>query len=458
MSANSSTGSSDLQDPIAIPLPPGRFLLVVIAPAIAVLCGFGWVNWYVDPYGVFGNAVPGVNDKKPRAYGQDRLFKVHDVERKHPSRSIAGTSRVGMGFDVDHPALGDDAYNMGITGADLYECFRVVQHMHALEPQQRVVFGMDFSMFDARGRHPGFRDERLRATASGRVQLRSFFHDLPAVLWSLDAWEDSRETLAAQWDRRVPHHRYYRGRFDPAPMEFYVEQWGHEYRFQFQEILFANKFLDFGYHDRIGREAQLAHLRSLLAFARREGIELHLFFTPTHARLNEVMAAAGLWETFEEIKRDVVATVAEEAEESGEEPFPLWDFATYHPLTTESAGEVLDTSHRMRWYWETSHFKAALGDVVLDRMFAHEAGIPADPLPAFAADFGSTLDPAHLDAHLDAVRARQLDWRDAHPEDFDRLETYLEVLEYIRTNEDLPPELKALEEQYNEMVEKGMIG
>ena len=53
---------------------------------------------------------------------------------------------------------------------------------------------------------------------------------------------------------------------------------------------------------------------------------------------------------------------------------------------------------RMQWYWEGGHFKKALGDLVLSRIY--------EPAPTDATDaFGAELTPANVEARVAACRA-----------------------------------------------------
>lgn len=102
----------------------------------------------------------------------------------------------------------------------------------------------------------------------------------------------------------------------------------------------------------------------------------------------------------------------EEAALAGKAPFPLWDFSGFNSLTTEEVPALGDTETRMKWYWESSHYKKELGDLVLDRVLDYSS--PNRKVPA---DFGVLLDSKMLEAHLNQVRIDRDVWRKSHPED-----------------------------------------
>jgi hypothetical protein len=75
---------------------------------------------------------------------------------------------------------------------------------------------------------------------------------------------------------------------------------------------------------------------------------------------------------------------------------PLWDFSDYSEWTTEPVPASGDRKTPTRWYWEPTHFKKALGALMVRRMFDH------DPTP-----FGVLLTPDNVAARNAAVRAQR---------------------------------------------------
>jgi hypothetical protein len=67
-------------------------------------------------------------------------------------------------------------------------------------------------------------------------------------------------------------------------------------------------------------------------------------------------------------------------------PIPLGDFSGYNSMTTEPVPPSGDTTSRMKWYWESSHYRKELGDLVLDRLLEYEGTGRAIPV-----DFGILL-------------------------------------------------------------------
>jgi hypothetical protein len=102
----------------------------------------------------------------------------------------------------------------------------------------------------------------------------------------------------------------------------------------------------------------------------------------------------------------------EEARAAGANPFPLWDFSGFTELTTEPFPPLGDKETKMRWYWESSHYKKELGDLVLDRMFDYKH--PDREVPK---DFGVLLTPENIESHLAWIREGRERWAKQFPED-----------------------------------------
>ncbi len=438
MSPNSSTGNSE---DLLVPRGYTRLLLALVGSGTILIALF---NAAVDPYDWFGWRMPGFNAKKEYAYKMDRISKIRDAARHAAPAGCVGTSRVAMGFDPEHTLFAGDGYNLGMTAANMYESHRNLQHLHALQPQNTAVLGIGLFMFnESGGQAPLFGEQRLRVRADGGYQLSSHWADLPAILWSTSACEASWTTLG--WQDNDRDLRYRRGRLDPDGMDHYLRtHHGQEFVFQLQEVTFMQQFLGFRYEGlpTDGKPApgsQLATFADCLDFCRREDIDLHICITPIHARLGEVIAACGHWNTFERLKRDLTRLVAAEAARADAQPFPLQDFATYTRYNCEETPPLGDLDARMRWYWELSHFRQELGDIVLDRLAGR-----ADP--EVPAAFGVRLEPGRLAAHLRAVRARRDAYRHAHREHWNRLLGRFELTRLMHFDLPLPARYRPLVE------------
>jgi hypothetical protein len=117
-------------------------------------------------------------------------------------------------------------------------------------------------------------------------------------------------------------------------------------------------------------------------------------------------------------KRDLVNLLAADAARHPQEkPIPLWDFTGYNSLTTEEVPSAEEEGKPMRWYWESSHFKKELGDLVLDRMFDHH-----EPSRTIPDDFGVLLTTKNIEAHLARIRAERQRYHETHRQEIAEVE------------------------------------
>jgi hypothetical protein len=131
----------------------------------------------------------------------------------------------------------------------------------------------------------------------------------------------------------------------------------------------------------------------------------------------------------EQWKRDLVTILAEDAaRHPGQEAFVLWDFSGYNSITTEEVPPGGDTDTEMRWYWEASHYKKEVGDMMLEKIFGSN-----DPAHEIPDDFGIRLTVENIDEQLRLTKERQLTWHHQHEQDLQELRELVKVAQSQRT-------------------------
>ena len=367
-------------------------LTVLMAVALAVVAA---ANLAADPYGAY----PAVHiDKIARHSGQvgTRTARAELLRHGPWEFVILGSSRAQMGYAPDHPALaGLKGCNAALPGTNIRELQPILNYTLRHNDPKRILLGMDFLLFtDTRKFNQDFMQSRF---APGRdlisyhldntVSLRATYASEQTIL-SFARHEDPRFTPYGQ---TVRHSKRLAG--------------GHRKLFHDKLIEFftnPESYANFHYsQDRLDRFA------NMIRAARESDTKLDIVINPVHAAQFEAIAAAGLWPTFEQWLTDITRIVHAQQALPGGDEIRLVSFLGYGPYSDEPIPAAGDTETTMQWWWECSHFKDALGRLVLDRLYGE------DSKPGFGLD----LTPDTVEAHIASLRAGRDAWRTARPGD-----------------------------------------
>jgi hypothetical protein len=383
----------------------GRFLRVWVGSLVVAAVVVGAVNLLVDPYDVFGMPrIAGFNRLKPETKNHAMLAKTFQVDRGHPLTVLIGSSPVYIGLDAaaaSWPAVMQPVYNYGIPGA--YETstnLRTLQEAISTGGVRNAVVFLDFQdFFSPEDPDPVLleAERRFRLRPDGtpnpdrRLQRAT---DMFLSLGTMGALLDSVATVALQRGSDV---------LDLAPDG------------SANEADFINAARDDGMYDLFAQkdtfEAERARkvapimagwvgalpgidvVAGIIALARAHDVKLTLVIAPHHVDALEFYWRAGLWPRVEQLKRELAAVAADPAEGLGSEVV-LWDFLDYSAFNSEPVPPAGDRHTATRWFWEPTHFKKRLGDIMVERMSGQDA-----PL------YGATLSPGNVDERNARVRA-----------------------------------------------------
>ena len=379
------------------------------------------LNYFMDPYSVYdAPQITGVNSNKPELFKHLRLTKAHVVERQKPDALVIGRSRTEHGLDPEHPALSRryNTYSLALNGATIYENLRYFQHANAINPLKAVVLAIDFFQFNAyRPNSPDFSEERLVSDIHGDQRHVSFRTDLASTLASFDTLTASVKTLFQQSNREnviLP-----RGQVQQPDKDSIIMRSGgrHEAALYSElnyisHLYFPRPYKKFEFSTEDGSVNTFDYFRRILEDSHRKKIKLRILISPAHARQWELVASTGLWDQWETWKREVVRLNEEVSRWYRQKPFPLWDFSGYNTYTIEPVPKLGDKISMMQWYWESSHYRKELGDLVLDRVMNY-----SDPHRPIADDFGVQLTSRNVERQLEIIREGHRQYGERHPEE-----------------------------------------
>lgn len=365
------------------------FLGVVVAP-LAALAVF---NAAVDPFGVY----PGTALAAFQEYKHEMISRTGKGELLYHGQYnvlLLGSSRVQLCIDPLHPAWkGASAINLGLAATNMLETSAVFRCALESQPVEEVLLFIDLLMFsDHRGMEADFDSSRFNPEKS-MIDYRL------ENLVGIRAFKKSRDVLKDYRSGNRSDHagRGFRNKQDLGS--------GHRQMFKHIIVKFLTHPEAFP-HFRYSRQ-RLGMFDKLVRTCHQRGINLTVVITPTHALQLEVIRRARLWNQNEAWKRDLVALL-----KCQDKPVRLWDFSGYSIYNTERVPLGSDEqASEMKWFWESSHCKKQLGDLVQHRIAGTE---PADQ--TIPDDFGVLLSADNVEAHLARINVGAQQYVQSFPE------------------------------------------
>ena len=360
-----------------------QYIIALAACAIAISFAVGAINYFADPFLLTGAPrISGVNQHKVDIGSYIRVTKAYHPLRNEHDVLLVGNSRIEMGLSPAHACFaraGQRVYNLGIPGASVSAQLAYASNLMAQQPIREVFLSVDFSDFAESGAAEGpgaaawpfFSSLEYQPDGSRNTDYwQSRFTDYYRALFSLNSLVSSLKTLALQ---SVPGaDRTERG-FNPAyDFARATEQEGPGALF---EQKFASIRANFGSRQRIRYDdgslvSSFASLEEFLERATAKGIRVTLFSAPFHAQYMSLIEENRL----QPVYADWFSSLVDLVGRFDPELVSLWDFTrepAYYQETIPAVGQKVEP---LRWFWEASHYRRELGDLMLDAMLAESCG------------------------------------------------------------------------------------
>ena len=400
----------------------------------------GAANYVIDPYGMFEvKRIEGLNEIKPAAATRVTTAKVYQVLKAHPRSLIVGNSRPELGLNPQNAcweAYEQPVYNTSLPGQSFYRQVRYAQHAMATGDVGTVLLGLDILDFLVdRNRPerigPGWPNPK-QETRSWLVQpdaqaepgflLAPLDGDCRART-SVQALADSAYTVMSQGNPDVST-RTALG-FNPGERTYgaIIRNEGVKVLFQEKNKSIAARLTgqDLSVRTPGGKlSPTFAVLEGFLNYARVKGVRVIPFINPYHAEYMLLLDRAGLWGDFDEWRREVTRIV----EQTGDGP--LWDFNGFNGYTTEGVDTVAAKGEALAWFWEPSHYRQELGDIMLSRMLDRHCDSKE-----LNEDFGVQVTQKTIDDRLEGLALQRDLYMLANPNDVLRLSKLVKRQEEI---------------------------
>lgn len=384
------------------------YCIKFLIAALLVFLGAAFINLITDPYGIWETPlINGVNNSKnfgvhyriPKYVGWSRWNST-------PQTILLGTSRTAGGLRTEHHTLKNGiTYNMALGGEPIYESLVLFKHSLKGGNLRSVIVGLDFFAFNAYWAMDVDEEKRLMPGSNFDLLFNSgtFQDSLATIQQSLPYMEVVR---AAHASDASPIANATGTKMKISMRHLFIEV----------EKIFAtyhrpDPYRIYSYSNTETGNNTLDSFRELLRIAYANDIEVRLFISPSHAWHWEGLSNVGLWQNWEQWKRDLTRINKEESNQAGKPNYPLWDFSGYNSITTETVPDQ-NISDQMEWYSDSSHYNMACGDLILERIFEQ-----SDTSRLIPDDFGILIDDRNINAHLSNIRESRKHYTDSHVSD-----------------------------------------
>jgi hypothetical protein len=349
-----------------------KWLKIFVLSSFIGIGFIGLINYVVDPYGLYKTKY--FSFEKIRQSSKIRLVKAVKIREIKPTSICLGTSRAEYGYDPTHKYFIGKSYNLAVSGGSMYE--NMLNFKHALKQGnlQKVLIVVDYLMFNTK--------KQMRVD-----KFETYFENenIYNLLFSIDTLKDSLLTIKGEDNKtiylengQIEHNHHWKNILKTA---------GH---FETMKEMEKNYYQDYSsnyiYNDT--KQKSFPDFEEIIKLSYENNIELSIIFGPSHIRQWEALNYYLGHEKWLKWKKDVVLSVNKMAHQQNKEPFRIMDFSVYHNLTTEEVPTDKDT--KMKYHWESSHYKNELGLLVLDRLIGDSE----------YKDFGIELNLQNIDNHL----------------------------------------------------------
>lgn len=277
--------------------------LLVTFVALVVLCVM--INYIVDPVAIYNGPVfKRFNLKKSQIQFYEPMFKLHLASSENWNVIFLGTSRTNIGLNPKSLMEGSNKVVNLATASQSYENSLVLFKTalkHSRHNLKTVVLGLDFFPANVFDRAPG-NWPREGITGFGYFEsllslsmLSASIDTLKSNLVNKDFKDCSGNGI--YYDLKVGNQCTY-PLLDGQRSATVKGETAYA-----QNVYLPGPFFKFALKS--GNKSPLDNIRQLIQLANKNDVDVILFIQPLHARQLEIIDAIGLWDVFEEWKRQL---------------------------------------------------------------------------------------------------------------------------------------------------------
>ncbi|WP_372742383.1 hypothetical protein [Neptunomonas sp.] len=335
------------------------------------------INWGIDPFAIWHNkCLENVNCHKTEAGDKIYLTKAYQWRYIEPDVIILGNSRPELGLNPESPYFnGQNVYNLAIRGAGVTTQVEYLLNLLEQKKPKRVIMSVDFldliQSADGVAQWPPnvTRSSNLPMTLMGEKNtyypLNNAKSHLSSLL-SLNSLLASLKTILYQQSKT--NHTRLDGFNQADGFIPIVNNEGILALFEEKEQS-LRKWLtgqDFVLYDSTGVSTGFNTLFLLFAELEKKGIQLDLFISPYHQEYLHILESSGHFDLYLAWKKELVEQLSETGYFSKNR---LLDFSGFNRYSSEAV--PTERGAFMQWYWEPSHYRQELGEVVIQHIVSN---------------------------------------------------------------------------------------
>ncbi len=385
--------------PAAKALP--RYLWTIGLATLAVLACIVATNYLVDPYLIHQWDTDLIRRPSPAQQKIMPWGKTYAVYHYRPEVVYLGSSRTEIGLSADSPLFaGKRVFNLAISGASLGDAVNMLRHTSVSHRPETVVWGIDYGwQFREKSGNTDFTSE-LVARGAGYPILRMVQNLKRSA--AMTTTTETVRILTGLAEEKCPSLLATYGWKSTQCLEYIMEDEGGTAR-AFEEVLKKR--------EPQATPADVAATTKLLDQVLEEycgqGTVFRLYIQPIHA-LAELSYWATHWDDLDGWKRALVQVVDGRKRQGCD--IRLMDFSGFNRITTEEIPQATGQEN-MQYYWEQSHYRSEVGQMILERLFAKERlEDSGDP-----DGFGVLLTGETIEGHVERFRENRRRYVTSHP-------------------------------------------
>ncbi|SFF94779.1 hypothetical protein [Neptunomonas qingdaonensis] len=358
-----------------------QFFVVVTLLFVSVAV----INWGVDPFAIWHNkCLKNINGHKTEAGDKIYLTKAYQWHHIQPEIIVLGNSRPELGLNPESPYFKEqNVYNLAIRGAGIITQVEYLLYLLEQKKTKRVIMSVDFldliQSADGVVQWPPNveRSSNLPMTLMGEKNTYYPLNNAKShlsSLFSLDSLLASLKTVVYQQSKT--NYTKLDGFNQADGFIPIVNNEGIWALFEEKEQGLRQRLTgkDYALYDSTGVSTGFNTLFLLIKELEKQGIQLDLFVSPFHQQYLYILESTGHFNLYLEWKKGLVKQLSEAGFFSKNR---LLDFSGFNRYSSE----VVPTERGvfMKWYWEPSHYREELGEVVIEHTMTKNAEFELSP-------------------------------------------------------------------------------